>query len=139
MGAPWIKNYEGEWENSEGFLIVVRLIDEDSASVDIALNGKIILRPWCENLPAFDLSAVYREGDGLGLEVDLGRDGFSLFLDCESAGGICDDETLAAGISRLESDQEAERWTSLIGIEPYHRIKIRAEQDDAGKPNPAAS
>ena len=121
MSTPWIENYRGQWVNSKGFEIVIRPLDEKRASVDISLNEHPILRPWCADSPCEDLNAVYREDDGLGLEVCLGRDGFSLFLDYECMGDIFDRECISAGLSRYESDQDAERWTSFFGLETYFR------------------
>ncbi len=121
MYSSWIENYRGKWKNDEGFTIVIRPIDEKSASVDIILNGQPMRRPWCGNAPSNNLSALYRDDEGLGLEIDLGRDGFALFLDYESAGTIYGSECIVAGISWLEADREAEQWTSLFGIETYFR------------------
>ena len=130
MKTPWIENYRGEWANSEGFVIVIRPLDEKRASVDISFNEQPILRPWSEDSPCENLNAVYREDDGLGLEVGLGRDGFSLFLDYESAGVTSEREWISSGLSRYESDQDAERWTSFFGLEAYFR---REPNKDTGK------
>ncbi len=119
MKTPWIENYRGQWANSKGFKIVIRPLDEKRASVDILLNDNPILRPWCADSPCEDLNAFYREGDGLGLEVCLGRDGFSLFLDYECMGDIFDREYITAGLSRYEDDQDAEQWRSCFGLDTY--------------------
>jgi hypothetical protein len=119
MKTPWIENYRGEWANSEGFEIMIGPIDEKRASVEISLNGLPILRPWCADSPCENLNAVYREDEGGGLEVGLGRDGFSLFLDYECVSDMYERKCLTAGISRYEDDQEAERWTSFFGLKTY--------------------
>ena len=121
MMTPWIENYRGEWANSEGFEIVIRPIDEERASVDISVNDHPILRPWCADSPCENLHAVYREDLGGGLEVDLGRDGFSLFLDYECAGSMVERECITVGLSRYEDDQDAGRWTSFFGLKTYFR------------------
>lgn len=123
MRTPWIENYRGKWENSEGFLLTIRPINEDSASVDIAVDGSPVRRPWCKDAAASHLNAVYREDEGLGLEVDLGRDGFALFLNYECAGGFHERECLTASISRFEDDQEAGQWLTRIGIATYFRCE----------------
>ncbi len=121
MRSPWIENYQGEWKNGGGFLISIRIIDDKKASVDITQNGQPLQRPWCAHAPANNLNALYRGDEGMGLEIDLGRDGFALFLDYECEGTFYEKECLTAGVSRLEVDQEAEQWTSFIGIETYFR------------------
>ena len=121
MISPWIENYRGEWENSEGFVIAIRPIDERTALVDLSFNGRAILRPWCGDSPSENLNGLYREGEGGGLEVTLGRDGFSLVLDYESAGFMYDREIVTAGVSRYEDDEDAEEWVSLLGLETYFR------------------
>ena len=123
MRSPWIENYRGRWENREGSLLTIRPINEDSASVDISVDGRPVRRPWCKDTTASNLNALYRGEEGLGLEVDLGRDGFALFLDYECAGGFYERECLTASISRLEDDQEAKQWLSHIGIETYFRCE----------------
>ena len=129
MKTPWIENYRGQWANSKGFEIVIRPLDEKMASVDISFNEHSILRPWSEDSPCENLNAVYREDDGLGLEVDLGRDGFSLFLDYECAGDIFERARITAGLSRYEDDQDAERWTSLFGLETYFQREPNKDTD----------
>ena len=119
MKTPWIENYRGRWANSEGFAIMIKPLDETRALVDISLNEHPILRPWSADPPCVNLNALYREDEGLGLEVGLGRDGFSLFLDFECAADIYERECITAGLSRYEDDEEADQWTALFGLETY--------------------
>ena len=121
MSLPWIENYRGEWTNSAGFEIVIRPIDEKRASVDISLNNHPILRPWCADSPCENLNAVYREEDGLGLEVNLGRDGFSLFLDYECPFISSERECITASLSRYEDDHVVEQWMSFINLDTYYQ------------------
>ena len=121
MSIPWIENYRGQWVNRTGFEIVIRPLDEKAASVDISLHGHPILRPWSANSPCENLNGVYREDDGLGLEVNVGRDGFSLVLDYECPGDLFEVECITAGLSRYQHDQDAERWMSAFGLEAYFR------------------
>lgn len=121
MKTPWIENYRGEWLNSKSFKIVIRPIDEKTASVDISYNEVPIIRPWRGDSPCKNLNAVYRAEEGLGLEVDLGRDGFSLFLDYQYEDDFFERESIAIGLSRYEDDQDADRWATYFGLEPYFR------------------
>ena len=123
MCSPCIEDYRGKWKNRDGFLLTIRPIDEDSASVDISVDGCPVRRPWCKDTAASNLNALYRGEEGLGLEINLGRDGFSLFLDYECADGFHEKECLTASISRLEDDQEAKQWLTHIGIETYQRLR----------------
>ena len=121
MLSPWIENYRGDWESRRGFGIRIEPVDELTAVVDILRNGAPIKRPWCANSPAEKLNALYREEDGLGLEVSLGRDGFAIFLDYEAPGSVHDDDCLTVGISRLEDDDQADQWMPLFDLATFFR------------------
>ncbi len=127
MSLPWIENYRGQWVNRTGFEIVIRPLDEKAASVDISVHGHPILRPWSTNSPCENLNGVYREDGGLGLEVNLGRDGFSLFLDYECPGDLFEVECITAGLSRRADDQDAEKWMSSFGFDTYFRREPRKD------------
>ena len=90
MRSPWIENYRGQWENREGFGVKIELISDGAVIVDVIVNGRLLERPWCADMPAEALHATNREDEGLGVEVHLGRAGFSLFLNYECAGQFYD-------------------------------------------------
>ena len=81
MKFPWIKNYAGTWQNEEGKTLVIRIQDDENATVDLLIHGSPMIRPQCGGKPAEGMPANY---DSLkGLDVDLGRPGFSLSLNYE--------------------------------------------------------
>lgn len=121
MRSPWIENYRGQWENREGFGVKIELSSDGTVIVDVIVDGRLLDRPWCTDMPAESLPATNREDEGLGVEVHLGRDGFSLFLNYESAGQFDEKECIIPAVSRLLEDQEAEQWTSLFSAEALYR------------------
>jgi hypothetical protein len=45
MKYPWIKNYAGTWQNEEGKTLVIRIQDDENATVDLLIHGSPMIRP----------------------------------------------------------------------------------------------
>ena len=133
MRFPWIENYAGTWLDDEGRALIITTCDDESATVDLLVDRVPMIRPWCDNRPAERLHAKYTPIDGPDLDIDLGRPGFSLNVNYESADPTAPDEpeSLSVGVSRYESDAEAEKFSKLFGrLGRYRRA-------DAEHTNPA--
>lgn len=117
MKLSWIENYAGTWQDDESRTLIITIRDDQNATVDILIYGVPMIRPWCEDEPAQGLPARYNPAEGPGLDVDLGRPGFSLNLNYESGHVMTPDEpeSLSVGISRYRSDTEVEQYFRLFG------------------------
>ena len=127
MKFPWIENYAGTWQNNEAQTLVITICDDEHAMVDVLMHGAPLLRPWCEDTPATGLPARYDPAEWPGLDVGLGRPGFSLNLNYDSDHGLIPDapESLSVGISRYSSDAEIEQYVKLFGkLGRYKRIEM---------------
>ena len=45
MKYPWITNYAGTWQNEEGKTLVIRIQDDENATVDLLIHGSPMIRP----------------------------------------------------------------------------------------------
>ena len=115
MKDQWIDNYAGRWHDDDRRTLVISTLDEEQASVDILLNGELMLRPWCNNAPASGLVARYSPMDGPSLNIDLGRPGFSLNVNYEFDEHPHEPESLSVGVSTYEDDVEADGYIILFG------------------------
>ena len=116
MKSTWIENYAGRWRDDEGRTLIITIRDEETASVTLLLQGTAMARPWYGGKPARGLPAKYSPAEGPDLEIDLGRPGFSLSINYEYPDPMHPDgESLSIGISRYESDAEADRFIGLFG------------------------
>ena len=131
MKCSWIENYAGTWHDSEGRVLIITICDDENATVDLLFDGDFVLRAWCADEPAAGLAARYNPADGPDLDIDLGRPGFSLSVNFESAEPPYEPESLSVGVSRYESDLEAERFINLFGKLGRYRRK-NAEQSNSG-------
>ena len=125
MKYPWIKNYAGTWRNEEGKTLVIRIQDDENATVDLLTHGSPMIRPWCEGKPAERMPAKYDPLHGPDIDVELGRPGFSLSLNFEFDDMINpeESESLSIGVSMYESDQEAKQFSKLFGdLGRYRRV-----------------
>jgi len=125
MKIRWIDNYAGTWEDDEGRTLIITPRGETIADVTLLVDGRPMLRPWCRNKPAEGLRATYSPADGPGLDIELGRPGFSLDVNYEFVDPILPEEaeSLSAGVSRYESDTQVEAFVRLFGkLERYRRI-----------------
>lgn len=86
MKLQWIDNYAGTRVDDEGRTIVITPRSDTTADVTLLVDGQPMLRPWCNNEPAEGLRATYCPADGPGLEIELGRMGFSLNVNYEYYG-----------------------------------------------------
>jgi hypothetical protein len=129
MKLRWIDNYAGTWEDGEGRTLIITPRSETTAEVTLLADGRPMLRPWCGNKPAEGLRARYNPGHGPGLDIDLGRPGFSLNVNYESDDPMAPDqpESLSVGVSRYESDTEADAYVELFGKLGRYR---RTEPDE---------
>jgi hypothetical protein len=115
MRLSWIQNYVGSWHDDEGRTLVIAACDDEHATVDLLVNGKPMLRPWCRGKPALRLTARYSPIDGPDLDIDLGRPGFSLNVNYEFPDPPHEPEGLSVGVSSYESDAKAQEFTKLFG------------------------
>ena len=117
MKSRWIDNYAGTWEDDEGRTLIITPKDETSADVDLLVNGTPMLRPWCDNKPAKSLRGILSPAYGPDLDIGLGRPGLSLNVNYESGDYMSPDgaESLSVGVSRYESDIEAEPFVRMFG------------------------
>lgn len=125
MKIRWIDNYAGTWGDDEGRTLIISPRDDSTADVTLLVDGQPMLRPWCRNKPAEGLRATYNPADGPGLDIELGRPGFSLDVNYEFVGTILPEEpeSLSVGVSRHESDTKAEGFIRLFGkLDRYKRI-----------------
>ena len=106
----YIDNYIGDWENEAGNLIVIKKVDDVTASVSFFSppDNLPIYRPWCGEKPSIDMLARYNPEEGSGLVVELWEagKGFQLHLTFEP-GYILDElqrDSLVPGLSRYEKD-----------------------------------
>ena len=133
MRFPWIENYAGTWHDDEGRTLIITTCDDENATVDLLVHGAPMIRPWCGNRPVVRLRARYSPADGPGLEIDLGRPGFSLNVNYELADPMSagEPESLSVGVSWYESDAQAEQFSELFGkLRRYRRA--HAEQMNPG-------
>jgi len=126
MKFSWIENYAGTWQDDESRTLMITIRDDENATVDVLMHGAPMIRPWCGDEPAKGLPARYNPAEGPGLDVDLGRPGFSLNLNDESDHVMNPDEpeSLSVGISRYDSDTEGEQYLKLFGkMGQYTRVE----------------
>ena len=117
LKAEWIENYAGTWVDPTGRVLIITIQDEYRARVTLLVDGAPMRRPWCRNKPAENLKARYNPMDGPGLEVALGRRGFSLELNYEfPKPWDPPDEpvALSVGICQYESDVAALQFHQLF-------------------------
>lgn len=115
MRYLWIENYAGIWRDDEGRTLVIVTRDDENATVDLMINGNPMSRPWCDGQPAMGLPARYSPIDGPGLEIELGRPGFSLSVNYEFAEPPYESESLSVGVSSYEAVTEAEEFSKIFG------------------------
>jgi hypothetical protein len=117
MRLRWIDNYAGTWADDEGRTLIITPRDETTADVTLLVDGRPMLRSWAGNSPAERLRASYSPGYGPDLEIDLGRPGFALSVNYEFDDPLASDEheSLSVGISRYETDAEADEFIPLFG------------------------
>jgi len=127
MKLRWIDNYAGIWNDDEGRTLVITPRSDTTADVTLLVDGQLMLRPWCKNKPAEGLRATYSPADGPGLEIELGRAGFSLNVNYEFCGPNFSEESesLSVDVSRYQSDTLTEAFVRLFGkLERYKRIDL---------------
>jgi len=93
--------------------------------VDLLIHSSAMIRPWCGGKPAEKMPAKYDSLKGPDIDVDLGRPGFSLSLNYEFDVMISpgESESLSIGVSKYESDREAEQFSKLFGnLGRYRRV-----------------
>lgn len=122
MNDSWINTYEGSWRDSEGYTLVIRIVDDENAIVDFLKNGVPIARPWLQNVPCTKLKASYEPMEGPELRIDLGYDGYTY-----SVSPIDEDGTLSSCISHYEKDEDLDQYFGVLGQLGYFS-KIEAEQ-----------
>ena len=128
MKLRWIDNYAGTWVDDEGRTLVITARSNTTADVTLLVDGQPMLRPWCKNEPAEGLRASYSPADGPGLEIELGRPGFSFSVNYEFDGPNFAEgpESLSVDISRFESDTLVEAFVQLFGkLGRYKRIYLK--------------
>jgi hypothetical protein len=128
MKLRWIDSYAGTWDDDEGRTIVITPRSDTTADVTLLVDRQPLLRPWCKNKPAEGLRATYSPADGPGLEIELGRPGFSLSVNYEFDGPNFAEgpESLSVDISRFESDTLVEAFVRLFGkLGRYKRIDLK--------------
>ena len=117
LKGDWIENYAGTWVDRSGRVLIITIEDEYRARVTILVNGPPMRRPWCRNKPAEDLKARYDPINGPGLEVALGRRGFSLELNYEFPkpwDPPNEPVALSVGICQFESDTAADKFHEVF-------------------------
>jgi hypothetical protein len=122
-----IDNYAGIWNDDEGRTLVITPRSDTTADVTLLVDGQLMLRPWCKNKPAEGLRATYSPADGPGLEIELGRAGFSLNVNYEFyvPNFSEESESLSVDFSRYQSDTLAEAFVRLFGkLGRYKRINL---------------
>ena len=125
MNDSWIENYAGTWQDDESRTLIITIHDDTHATVDVQIRGVPMIRPWCNDEPAKGLSARYYPAEGPGLDIDLGRPGFSLSLNYELDNFMIADgaESLSVGVFRHASDTEIVQYFTLFGkMGPYKRV-----------------
>ena len=127
MKIRWIDNYAGTWGDGEGRTLIITPRSDTTADVTLLVDGQPMFRPWCRNKPAKGLRATYSPADGPGLDIELGRPGFSLNVNYEFVDPNLpkEPESLSVDVSRYESDAVAEAFVRLFGkLELYKRIDL---------------
>lgn len=125
MEIRWIDNYAGTWGDDEGRTLIISPRNDSTADVTLLVDGQPMFRPWCRNKPAKGLRATYSPADGPGLDIELGRPGFSLNVNYEFVDPNLpkEPESLSVDVSRYESDAVAEAFVRLFGkLDRYKRI-----------------
>jgi len=116
MKYPWIKNYEGSWENGEGLALSINVLNDKKAIVDIFLNDKLFKLAWNNDEPAKKLDACLDPDDGGALIVSLDRPGLEMHLSYEHIDQMNQVvNELSVGVSYYASDNEAEKYIQLFG------------------------
>jgi len=126
MKIRWIDNYAGTWGDNEGRTLIITPRSDRTADVTLLVDGQPILRPWCRNKPTEGLRATYSPADGPGMDIELGRPGFSLNVNYEFVDPNLPKEleSLSVDVSRYESDAVAEAFVRQFGkLERYKRIE----------------
>ena len=132
MKIRWIDNYAGTWSDDEGRTLIITPRSDTTADVTLLVDGQPMFRPWCSNKPAENLRANYNPADGPGLDIELGRPGFSLNVNYEFVYPNLpkEPESLSVDVSRYESDAVAEAFVRLFGkLERYKRIDLEKVTD----------
>jgi hypothetical protein len=127
MKIRWIDNYAGTWGDGEGRTLIITPRSDTTADVTLLVDGQPMFRPWCRNKPAKGLRATYSPADGPGLDIELGRPGFSLNVNYEFVDPNLpkEPESLSVDVSRYESGAVAEAFVRLFGkLELYKRIDL---------------
>jgi hypothetical protein len=132
MKIRWIDNYAGTWGDGEGRTLIITPRSDTTADVTLLVDGQPMFRPWCRNKPAKGLRATYSPADGPGLDIELGRPGFSLNVNYEFVDPNLpkEPESLSVDVSRYESDAVAEAFVRLFGkLELYKKIDLEKVTD----------
>mgnify|MGYP001065217754 CR=1 FL=1 len=125
MKIRWIDNYAGTWGDDEGRTLIITPRSDTTADVTLLVDGQPMFRPWGRNKQTKGLRATYNPADGPGLDIELGRPGFSLNVNYEFVDPNLpkEFESLSVDISRYESDAVAEAFVRQLGkLERYKRI-----------------
>ncbi|MCG6869531.1 MAG: hypothetical protein LJE91_12625 [Gammaproteobacteria bacterium] len=120
----YIYNYCGKWRDSEGNTIFIEPIDEKQVYVTYVKSGegKPMLRPWLNNMPASKMIGRHDPEWGPSLDIELSNkgDGFCLSLDFHFEDGNYN--AIAPSIIRDEKDSHLDKYYYLFGaLSSYHR------------------
>ena len=117
MKYNWIENYAGTWQDDEGRKLIIKINNNVEATVDLLINEVPMIMPWCNNKPAKGLHAIYDPVWGPGLDIELERPGFTLYLNYEFSDVINPDtlEELSVAISWYEADKNTEKFIKMFG------------------------
>jgi len=125
MKIRWIDNYAGTWGDDEGRTLIITPRSDTTADVTLLVDRQPMFRPWGRNKQTKGLRATYNPADGPGLDIELGRPGFSLNVNYEFVDPNLPKEleSLSVDVSRYESDAVAEAFVRQFGkLERYKRI-----------------
>lgn len=110
MIKSYIDNYNGEWVNGAGILIVIKKIDYESVFVFFFSPPDFlpIYQTWCGEKRTIDMLAKYSSEQGPGLVDELWEvgNGYQLHLSFEP-GYILDEfqcDSIVPALSRYEKD-----------------------------------
>src|SRR5260370_29384147 len=80
-----IDNYVGEWDDECGKRIIIKKLDDKTASVSLFVNNQAIARRWFEDKLSMHMLGTYDPWEASELVVELGEQGkgFSLHLNFE--------------------------------------------------------
>lgn len=122
--GSYIYNFCGKWRDGEGNTIFIEPFDERKVYVTYVRSGegRPLLRPWINNMPASKMIGRYHPECGPSLDVELSNngDGFLLSLDFHFEDGNYN--AIAPSIIRNEEDEYLEKYSKLFGaLSSYHR------------------